>query len=310
VVPVLRRELCDRLEGRSHTGFVWLVAAAALAFGASDARAQPAAVTADQTIAIMPLDALGIDSERAARLETLFRKEVERLAKKPLVPLRTIEAKLRGTKLAECGGANTCLSKIGKRLAVDVVVSGNIGALGDAYVLNLKAVRAADAVELARVESDPLKGNPDELIEAVRVAAYKLLAPAELVGQILILADVEGATVELDGKSIGKTPVAAPIGKVSLGTHKLRVVGEGYTEFKEDIRVRFQKTTRVIVRLTPGSGGPTVVLGKPKARPKEWYEKTWFYVAVGVVAVVAGGALGYGLRPQQEPVDCMVIRCL
>src|SRR5690606_13440826 len=132
----------------------------------------------DARIAVMGLDALGMDSERVARLESLFRSELARLSRHPLPGRRTIERTVRRSRaLRACSGDDACLADIGKALGVDVVVSGNVAALGDSYILNIKAVDVRTGAQLRRIASDPLRGNPDELIEAVRVAAYRLLAP-------------------------------------------------------------------------------------------------------------------------------------
>jgi hypothetical protein len=241
-----------------------------------------------------------MDAERVGRLEILFLKELERLTQKP-VPSRRQIARLK-RRLRRCQGDNRCLSHIGSALKVDLVVAGNVAALGDSYVVNIKAVHSKGGKELRRIESDPLRGEPDELIEAVRVAAYRLLAPDELYGSLLLLADREGATVELDGKVIGKTPLAGPIENLPLGQHKLRVEAKGFGEFSEDVVVRFQKSSRVAVTLVdlkvkkdPKAGSktdePQIVYQEEPA----WYRSTWFYVTVGVGAALVGGYVGYQL---------------
>ncbi|MCP4449745.1 MAG: hypothetical protein GY811_31100, partial [Myxococcales bacterium] len=136
-------------------------------------------------------------------------ERVQRLTERS-VPSRASIARL-SRRLQKCDGGNKCLGAIGKTLKVDYVVSGNVAALGGAYVLNIKAIASGRGEELRRIESAPLRGAQDELIESIRVAAYRLLLPAELVGSISILADREGAEVQLDGKVVGVTPLAKPI---------------------------------------------------------------------------------------------------
>jgi len=278
------------------------------------AQSAPAA-GATPSVALIGLDALGMDTERVNRLETLLLKELERLTHKP-VPSRQRIAKL-SRRLRECDGSNSCLGAIGKALKVDYVVVGNVAALGDSYVLNIKAVASGRGVELRKIESDPLRGAPDELIESIRVAAYRLLSPGELVGSISVLADREGAEVQLDGKKMGTTPLAAPITGLSLGTHKLRVSAGAFGEFESDVRVRFQKSTRVAVQLVdlrvkpapgPKNLEPIIVT---RDAPKRWYQKTWFLVSAGVGAVVIGAIVGSQLtgddavQCDRDPARCM-----
>jgi hypothetical protein len=282
-----------------------LAALAPRAAGAQPASGAPGSAIG-RTIAVLGFDALGMEADKVARLETLFRMELERLAGAPTPSPREIARALRGTPLARCGGENTCLAAIGKKLAVQVVVTGNVAQLGDSHVINIKAVDAQSGKELRRIASDPLRGTPDELIDAVRVAAYRLLAPEKLLGAVSVLADIAGAEVRIDGRSVGKTPLPREITRLPLGVHKLEVVADGYSPFADDVEVRFQKTTRVLVNLAAEAVRPRLDLarrGKPQPAPRRWYNSTWFLVGAGVAAVVVGASLGYALT-RQDVVDC------
>jgi hypothetical protein len=244
-----------------------------------------------QKIAVWRFDALGIDTELVGRLETLFRRELDRLVKAPLPTRRDIDFK---TSVAdrECTGEEKCLAAIGKKLGVDVMVTGTVASLGDSYILHIKAVEVATAKAYPPISTDPLRGNPDDLIESVRVAAYRLLAPDQLHGAVQIQSDLVGAEVELDGKMIGKTPLpnVGVISKQKLGKHKLVVSAKGYAPFEEDVDIRFQKVSQVVVRLLPSE-----IIGTGKSTPvqrKPFYTKTWFLVSVGIGAIVVGGLIG------------------
>jgi len=247
----------------------------------------------DKKIAVWRFDALGIEPELVARLETLFRMELDRLDRQPLPSRREIE-RVVTSEQKDCTGEEKCLAAIGKRLGVDIVVTGTVGAMGDSYVLNIKAVETSTAKQMQRIQSDPLRGSPDDLIEGVRVAAYKLLAPDQLHGSIQIQSDLVGAEVQLDGKKVGKTPLPAlgVIARQGLGKHKLRVAASGYAPFEEDVDVHFQKVSQVVVRLLPS----TEVVGTGRVQRVEkqrFYTKTWFLVGVGVAAVALGATFGY-----------------
>jgi PEGA domain len=244
-------------------------------------------------IAVWRFDALGIEPELVGRLETLFRMELDRLVKSPLPNRRDIDRVVTGDQ-RECTGEEKCLAAIGKKLGVEVMVTGTVGSMGDNYVLDIKAVDVATAKTLKRISTDPLRGNPDELIDSVRVAAYKLLAPDQLYGSIQIQSDLVGAAVELDGHPIGKTPLPrlGVVGKLPLGKHKLHVTTTGYAPFDEDVEVRFQKISQVVVRLLPS----TVVIGTGRVErieKKPFYTRTWFLVGAGVAAIALGAWIGY-----------------
>jgi hypothetical protein len=260
-----------------------------------------------QRIAVWRIDALGMPSELVARLETLFRMELDRLATRPLPTRMQIDKAIGAGALASCSGDDKCIADIGKRVGVDVMVAGSVAALGDSYILNIKAVDVATAKQIRRIATDPLRGSPDELIEAIRVAAYRLLAPEQLHGSVVILTDSVGAQVSLDGKPVGKTPLPAPLAKLALGSHALRVDAPGYVPFDDKVEVRFQKSTRVVVRLMtvdqPLGGGPTRSRTVQVGDRGHWYTSPWMYVAVGVGAIVVGGIVGHELG-KQPVIDC------
>jgi hypothetical protein len=250
----------------------------------------------DRKLAVWRFDVLGIDPELVARLETLFRMELDRLVRQPMPSRRDIDRAITGDA-RDCTGEDRCLAAIGKKLGVDVIVTGTVGQLGDNYVLTIKSVDVATAKPLQRIQSDPLRGQPDELIEGVRVAAYRLLAPDQLHGAIQVQTDLIGAAVTLDGAAIGQTPLPrnGVIGKLALGKHELSVTAPGYPEpYQDKVEVRFQKVSPVVVRLVPS----TVVIGTGKIERVErnpFYSRTWFVVAAGVAAIGVGAAIGYSL---------------
>ena len=287
------------------------VAGAPVVAGQPANAAGPGWTAAGRKIAVLGFDPLGMDPDKVARLEALFRMELERLAGGATPSARDIAQALRGSRLRNCAGDNRCLAAIGKKLGVNLVVSGNVAELGDSYVINIKVVNAQSGAELRRIASDPLRGSPDELIEAVRVAAYRLLAPQKLRGAITILADVTGADVRIDGTSVGKTPLARPVAGLGLGKHRLVVSMNGYSPLARDVVVHFQKTTRVAVRLAADPEQERLNLAlaaaaakKPRPAPRHFYDSTWFLVGAGVAAVVVGGVIGHALAGSDTVVDC------
>lgn len=262
-----------------------------------------------QKIAVWRIDALGISPELVARLESLFRMELDRLAARALPTRLQIDKAIAGDRaLQSCGGEDKCLAAIGKKLGVDVMVTGSVAALGESYILNIKAVDVGRAVQIRRIATDPLRGSPDELIDSIRVAAYRLLAPDQLHGSIFVLSDSVGAKVFIDGKAAGATPLPKPITKLALGEHVLKVEAKDYYPFEEKVVVRFQKSTRIVVRLAPRAEVP---IGPPKTvvrEKKPWYTSKWAYAGAGVTALIIGVAIGRSLATPTE-VRCDEVPC-
>src|SRR5262249_20438221 len=189
-------------------------------------------------------------------------------------------------RLTNCTGEPDCLAAIGRGLRASQIVVGNVGGLGDSYVINMKIVDVHSTKELRRV-SEPLHGDPDLLIEEIRVAAYRLVAPEKVRGSLAILSDARGARIFIDGNPVGVTPVVGAISGLQVGDHSLRIAKEGYADFLRPITIRFQKTTQVIVRMEelPGAEAAALRQHDVPVEPVRFYGRWWFYAIVGAVAV-------------------------
>src|SRR3954451_7422204 len=234
------------------------------------------AARATETYALFRLDPLGIEPERVDQLQRILRSELSRVVGKELPSERAVADVIAANpRLAACTADPTCLAPLAKALKVTRVVAGNVGGLADSYVVNLKLVDDTGR-ELRRVTA-PLRGSPEELIDSIRVAAFRLVAPERLVGNIAILSDVPGANVMLDGVDVGKTPLAGPLVNLPAGVHKLTVEREGFSGFAEDVPVRFEKTTQVVVHQSAQSAAARKAERRHRAATETpIYAKWWF----------------------------------
>jgi PEGA domain len=264
--------------------------------GAAEPRVAP-------TYALTRLDALGLAPEIVAQLEGILRVELERAIGRRLPARNAVERAMQASPaLADCTADPTCLAPLARSLKVTRVIAGNVGGLADSYIVNLKLVDDGGR-ELRRVAAT-LRGSPDELIHEVRVAALRLVAPERLVGSLAILSEVPGATVSVDGNAVGRTPLAAPLAALSIGVHHLAVERPGYSPFAEDVPVRYEKTTQVMVRqlaITDAARREQAARTSPR---KRIYERWYFWVGTAAVAVGAAVAIGFAV-PKQDTIHCM-----
>jgi hypothetical protein len=238
-------------------------------------------------------------------LEGLFRQELSRLADAKMPGGGEIQQALRrDPSLRNCTGEVGCLARLGKLLGVEQVISGNVGGLADSFVVNLKLVDVSEQKEIRRIQ-EPISGRPDELIEAVRVAAYGLVAPERLRGAVAVLADQPGANVFLDGELLGKTPLPTVHG-LKVGSHALRVSKAGYADVVQTVSVRFQKTAQVVVQMQAPRKVDAAAQVRKSVRRVPWYSRWWFWTIVGVAAAGTGVALGYGLGGHAKGINCDV----
>lgn len=74
------------------------------------------------------------------------------------------------------------------------------------------------------------------------------LALEPTAGFVNVVSEVEGARVFLDGREVGKVPLAEPL-VVSPGSHRLGVRREGYADFTHDLQAKLGKEQTVSARL-------------------------------------------------------------
>ncbi len=270
------------------------------------------------TLAIYPLQPLGVPAATVGSLDATLRAEVERLPGVELLGRGRTEASLKadpgGLGLA-CNGAPGCLADLGKLLAVEKVVYGVVSGLGDHYSFELKLIDVGTGGEERRVTAS-VGGKREVLLSGLRAAAVHLLAPERYVGALEIDSDLPGAQVLVDGKPMGPTPIAGTIVGLAPGQHALRLTKAGFADFEKFVDVRFDQTTVVRVDLAervvrdtmyregalpaPVSrkGTPVVIVaeaGSPRNPKRIW---AW-RVVYGTLALAVVG-LGTGIASQAE----------
>lgn len=126
----------------------------------------------------------------------------------------------------------------------------------------------------------------------------------------------EGASVRIDGKDVGKAPLATAV-RVGVGTHVVSALAEGYTSFDVSVTVAGEDQRTVDVVLVPVVVAPvvapvaapvavvppppvetpTVALAPaPTSAPPGWLlGRKWTWVGAGATLVLAGGATTFAL---------------
>ena len=269
-----------------------------------------------QRVAIWRIDPLGdLSPEIVARLESLLTQEMGRIVGDIVPSIKSRQVQKRYRRLRRCQGANRCLARIGRKLRAKYIVSGTLASLGQDYVVRLKMV-SCRTTKTVRGIAEVLSGKKDQLIEAVRVAAYRLLAPKRLTGSLQVLVNIAGATIYLGGKRIGVSPLRSAMSHLAVRKHTLRITHPAHLDFIRKIKVRFQKTTIVRVKLKKPRIAPVGPLKGPlppvvRDHPTPWYSKWWFWTIVGVVAAGAGAAAGFLVpRLTYHPRNCDEGACL
>lgn len=259
-----------------------------------------AAAHADRVVAIAPLSTLGAEDTSAGTQKLVGQIEAAIAA---LPATRVVRAqqvsdairRARKPQLRACEGDTACLAELGGLVGAQIVISGEVGGLGESRVVYLAATENGKELRSTTLAIGGARddgGGPAG-------AAVRLLDPDGYRGTLRFAIDVTGATVYVNGS---KAPLS-PRGELALpvGAQAVRVTHPEYHDFVRFIDVEFGKTTDVPVGMQQYPIVRHDVPGKPINRdqieyvdPPLW--RRWYVVgpaAVGlavITAVVVGHA--------------------
>jgi hypothetical protein len=250
-------------------------------------------------VAFVPISALGSEA-RVRDVKTLTAKigsEIRRLAAFAQVPPRTLSRALTRHKrsdLASCDGGAECLSEIGKLVAADYSLYGELGGLGEAQVVYLKlvGVKAGRVIRSTTLEFEGRMPRDTD----VRAAVIRLLAPNRHTGFLAIKVDVDGATIYVDGSAVATSPTKPVI--LRVGSHALRVTHPEFRDFVRFIEIEYAKTLPMTANLQQfpvvanqirKNANQSPVTTGPAETP--WYREWYAVAGIGAASFVASALL-------------------
>ena len=153
---------------------------------------------------------------------------------RPVVALRDVtDALAEAPELVGCT-STACLERIGERVGATEFVRARLRADGVTYTLELELLSASDG-DTGGLEADCTVCTMTELFEWVSATSAELLVPDRTASAaVLIATDPPGATVDIGGRSIGRSPAEA---KLPVGHHDITARLEGYKQAGTTIRV-------------------------------------------------------------------------
>lgn len=175
-----------------------------------------------------------------------------------------------------------CLADVAGALDAERLVSGSLTILERTSLLTVRVIETRTARTTGRATGTLLDATEKELVDAARRLAHEALTGKKLdtSGVLRIAVDRPGASVTLDGKEIGQSPLREKP-RVLEGPHAVTVQKQGFVRWSSTIAVPAGAEVPVEVQLVP------VQLMGEQARSRLW---TWGWVSAGVA--VAGAAAG------------------
>ena len=116
----------------------------------------------------------------------------------------------------------------------------------------------------------------------------------QYLGELLVVVNLSGATVTIDGELAGRTPIEDPI-PVAVGHHDVEATREGYEPARVTVAVGSRESASVGLTLTPVAAErqPEVASGSAAAGGEDGgLPSAWFWATAGTaVALGLGGAV-------------------
>jgi hypothetical protein len=246
---------------------------------------------ADRIVAIAPLSTLGAEDTSPGTRKLVGEIEAAVAALPATKVVRAHEVtdaikKAKKPQLRACEGDAGCLAELASLVGAQIVISGEVGGLGESKVVYLAANE--NGVEL-RSTTLAVGGTSD----GPAGAAARLLEPESYRGTLKLAIDVTGATVYVNGTKVAPSPA----GELALpvGTQAIRVTHPEYHDFVRFLEVEYGRTTPVAVDMQQYPIARRDLPGQPINRdridyvdPPTW--RRWYVVgpaAVGLAIVTA-----------------------
>jgi len=241
------------------------------------------------SIAVTDLKARGVDDAAAGALtteltNTLSAMNVFRvISGEDIKRLLTLEA----TRQACTGdGDAACLAEIGGALGVDYLVYGEIARLGDTYNLSLSLLdtAAANAVGRANKKIEQANRLLGETSGLTKVLVRPLLEQNR--GFLVLEVAERGAKVQLDGKTVGVTPLGRRF-ELPMGPHDVVIEKGGFVAWARTVDVEPGSVKVETITLVPNQA----FIGDYERTASTVRAFAWGTAGLATAGLVAAGAL-------------------
>jgi hypothetical protein len=189
---------------------------------------------------VIPLKAKGgINQDEVTLLTDILSVEIHKSGKFTILNREDMQAVLNEKEFELAMGCedNVCLLENVAKLAVNKIIAGNIGKLGQKYIISIRMINEDGENEM--MEKETCACEIDELDKTIEQVAYKFLkymrGYVAQDGLIRVESEPRGARIYLDGDNIGTTPDS--IRRIVPGTHKVEVKMNGYKDWSKMVDV-------------------------------------------------------------------------
>ncbi len=193
----------------------------------------------------------GVSSKDVDSISGIITSSVEKYSGQSVVSEADIMTIIKGEETRQkCGGnsSTSCIAEIGAALGVPEAVSGDLGRVGNIWVLNLRRINIRSAKVIGRA-SRQVDGAIDNLVMEVDIAVAKLFnAEATGMAVLFVRSSPEGAEISVNGRPLGKSPQKKymPEGKVVI-----RATFPDYFDAEQTVVLKAGEQKTVDLELAP-----------------------------------------------------------
>jgi len=179
----------------------------------------------------------------------------------------------------------SCFVDIGDVLGVVYLVTGQVGKVGEKYVIGLQRIDVKASKVVRRIDRQ-FEGSVERLLAEVANASYKVVEDVleAQSGKVLLSVSEEGADISVDDKIVG----ASPMKQLSLpaGPRDIRVSKKGFVDWTRTIQVEPNGAQMLEVTMIPSAE----FISAYEDRAKNM--RMWAWITLGAFVALEAGAIG------------------
>lgn len=241
-------------------------------------------VTDKIKVVVLDLRGTGIDTETRNALTQVLSETLDDLGPFSTLSSRDVASMLemeRQKALLGCDD-DSCFAEVGVALGANLLVSGSVVRIGKTAQIQLQLTNVLESQVIGRASRE-FRGDPAQLFDAMRAASQILVRDilAEKSGMLRVNVREEGASIRVDDKLVGVSPIESMT--LAGGLHTVEVEKTGFVTYREDVKI--SQGTETLLELTLVPSAEFIAQYKADAV----FSRTMAWMSIGV------GAIGLGV---------------
>jgi len=272
------------MNHQKNRNFGLIVVLGLLLVGASVVAQPP---PAKSKLAVLDLKDKGVGPEVASLLTGVVSNKLSEIGIFEVISREDIKNMLTHEQdkiLVGCTDTS-CLSEIGGALGAENLIAGEVGLVGQKYVIGLQRIDIRNTKVVKRAERQ-FSGSREKLLDEVANAAYQVVEDIleAQSGTVLLSVSEEGADISVDGKTIGVSPVEKL--KLAAGPRDIRVSKQGFIHWARTVQVKPRDIQMVEASLIPSAS----FIAEYEDRAASM--RTWAWITLGTFLAFEATAVG------------------